>query len=77
MCIVKLECYLFVELLNIIMISHVLLDCFLYRCRYEEVLLLKSELFTCIMVIIGIKYLNDISCKVVLLNSLLVITLVK
>ena len=65
------------ELADVIMLTHILLYCFLYGCGDKEVLLLQTELLTCIMIVVGIKNLNNIFCKVCLLNRLLIITLIK
>ena len=75
--IVQLEGNLLIELMDIVMLSHVLLYCFLYGCGDEEVLLLQTQLLTCIMIVIGVQNLYDITCQVLLLYRLLVITLVK
>ena len=75
--IVQLERNLLIELMDIVMLSHVLLYSFLYGCGDEEVLLLQTQLFTCIVIVVGVQNLYDITCQVLLLYRLLVITLVK
>ena len=52
-------------------------NCCLETCRYEEVLLFQSQLFTCIVVVIRVKNFYDIAGKVLLLYSFLVVTFVK
>ena len=63
--------------MDIVMLSHVLLYSFLYGCRDEEVLLLQTQLLTCIVIVVGIQNLYDITGQVLLLYRLLVVTLVK
>ena len=63
--------------MDIVMLSHVLLYSFLYGCGDEEVLLLQTQLLTCIVIVVGVQNLYDITCQVLLLYRLLVITLVK
>ena len=77
MSIIKLEYNLLVQLSHIIMSFLIRSNSTLYSSRYEEILLLKTQLLTCVMVIVRIKYLNNVLCKVFFLNSLLVITLIE
>ena len=49
----------------------------LYTCRYEEVLLFQTQLFTLNMVVVRVQNLYQVSCKVFLLNGFSVITFVK
>ena len=77
MSIVHLEYDFLVELLNIIMCFLIFLDCSLNTCRYEEVLLFQTKLFTGHFIIVRIKNVYDILCEVLLLNGFLVITFVK
>ena len=75
--IVELECNFFMELSDVIMLSHILRHCLLYRSGDEEILLFQTKLFPCIVVIIRIEYLHDIAGKVLLFHRLLVIALVE
>ena len=75
--IVQLERNLLIEFMDIVMLSHVLLYSFLYGGGNEEVLLLQTQLLTCIVIVVGIQNLYDITCQVLLLYRLLVVTLVK
>ena len=75
--IVQLERNLLIEFMDIVMLSHVLLYSFLYGCRDEEILLLQTQLLTCIVIVVGIQNLYDITCQVLLLYRLLVIALIK
>ena len=75
--IIQLEGYLLIEFMNIIMLTHIFGNCLLYGSGDKEILLFQTQLLTCIMVIIRIKNLNNVSCKVFLLNGLLIIPLVK
>ena len=75
--IVQLEGNLLIEFMDIVMLSHVLLYSFLYGCRDEEILLLQTQLLTCIVIVVGIQNLYDITCQVLLLYRLLVIALIK
>ena len=59
------------------MLLHVFCNGSLNTCRYEEILLFQTKLFTCHMVIIRIKHLADGTCQILLLYCLLIITLVK
>ena len=59
------------------MLSHVLLYSFLYGCGDEEILLLQTQLFTCIVIVVGVQNLYDITCQVLLFYRLLVIALIK
>ena len=77
MSIVHLEYDFLVELLNIIMCFLIFLDCSLNTCRYEEVLLFQTKLFTGHFIVVRIKNVYDILCEVLLLNGFLVITFVK
>ena len=38
-CIVHLERNLLIQFMNVIMLAHILVNSFLYTCRYEEILL--------------------------------------
>ena len=75
--IIQLEGNLLIELMDIIMLSHVLLYSFLYGCRDEEILLLQTQLLTCIVIVVGVQNLYDVTCQVLLLYRLLVIALIK
>ena len=75
--IVQLERNLLIEFMDIVMLSHVLLYSFLYGGGNEEILLLQTQLLTCIVIVVGIQNLYDITCQVLLLYRLLVVTLVK
>ena len=75
--IVHLEGCLLIELPDIRMESLVMRDRILHRSRDEEILLLQAQFLTCIMVIIRVQDLDDIPCKVLLLDSLLIITLIE
>ena len=59
------------------MLTHIFGNCFLHRCRNKEILLFQTKLLTSIVVVVGIKNLNNVSCQILLLNSLLIITLIK
>ena len=63
--------------MDIVMFLFVFGNCCLEACRYKEVLLFQSQLFTCIVVVVRVKNFYDIAGKVLLLYSFLVITLVK
>ena len=75
--IIHLEGCLLIELPDIGMRSLIVIDRILHRRGNEEILLLQTQLLACIVVIVRIQDLDDISCQVLLLDSLLVITLVK
>ena len=75
--IVQLESNLLMEFMNIVMLSHVFFHSFLYGGGNEEILLLQTQLLTCIVIVVGIQNLYDITCQVLLLYRLLVVTLVK
>ena len=75
--IIQLEGNLLIEFTDIIMGTHILLNCFLYGCGNKEVLLFQTKLFTCIMIVIRIQDFHNISCKVFLFYSLAVITFIK
>ena len=77
MSIIHLEYDFLVELLDIIMCFLIFLNCSLNTCRYEEVLLFQTKLFTGHFIVIRIENVYDILCKVLLLNGFLVITFVK
>ena len=77
MSIIHLEYNLLVKLLDIIMCLFVFLNCSLNTCRYKEVLLFQTKLFTGHFIIVRVKYVYNILCKVLLLNSFLVITFIK
>ena len=63
--------------MDIVMFLFVFGNCCLEACRYKEVLLFQSQLFTCIVVVVRVKDFYDIAGKVLLLYCFLVITLVK
>ena len=63
--------------MDIVMFLFVFGNCCLEACRYEEVLLFQSQLFTCIVVVVRVKDFYDVAGKVLLLYSFLVITFVK
>ena len=75
--IVQLEGCLLIELTDIGMFLLIFCDRFLNTCRYEEILLFQTKLFTCHMVVIRVQHLYQVTCQVLLLNSLLILTLVK
>ena len=75
--IIHLEGCLLIELPDIGMRSLIVIDRILHRRGDEEILLLQTQLLACIVVIVRIQDLDDVSCQVLLLDSLLVITLVK
>ena len=77
MSIVHLESNFFVQFHDIFVVLLIFVDSSLETCRYEEVLLFQTQLFTCHMVIIRIKNFYDIAGKVFLLNCFFVITFVK
>jgi hypothetical protein len=70
--IVQLERNLLIEFMDIVMLSHVLLYSFLYGGGNEEILLLQTQLLTCIVIVVGIQNLYDITCQVLLLYLYLV-----
>ena len=59
------------------MLFHVLHNRSLYACGNKEVLLFQTELFSCIVVVIGIKDLYNGFSQVFLFHSLLVVSSVK
>ena len=63
--------------MDIVMFLFVFGNCCLEACRYKEVLLFQSQLFTCIVVVVRVKDFYNIAGKVLLLYCFLVITLVK
>ena len=75
--IIQLEGNLLIQLRNIIVMFFVFCNCSLYACRNKEILLFQTQLFSFIMVIVRIQNLYDGLCKVFLLNSFVVITLVE
>ncbi len=75
--IIELESYLFMELPDIVMLPHILRHRFLYGCGDKEILLFQAELLAGIVVIVGIENLYDITGKILLFHSLLIITLVE
>ena len=77
MSIIHLESNFLIKLHDIFMIFFVFFDCSLKTCRYEEVLLFQTQLFTSHMIIVRIKNFHDIAGKVFLLNCFLVITFIK
>jgi len=50
------------------MLSHVLLYSFLYGCGDEEILLLQTQLLTCIVIVVGVQNLYDVTCQVLLFS---------
>ena len=75
--IVHLEGYLLRQIVNIVVILHKLRDGALYTCRHEEILLTQAKLLALYMIVIRIKYIHKVTSKVFLLDSLIVIALVK
>ena len=75
--IVHLEGNLLMKLSDIVMCLLIFLNSSLQACGNKEVLLFQTKLFTGSLVVIRIKYVYDILCQVLLLNSLFIITLVK
>ena len=75
--IVELEGYFLIELADIVMLAHILIYRLLNRCGDKEVLLLETKLLARIVIVVRIKHLDNISGKILLLNRLLVIALVK
>ena len=59
------------------MLTHVLCNCLLYGSGDEEILLLKPQLFSGIVVVIGVEDFHDVLCQIVLFNGLSVIALIK
>ena len=59
------------------MFSHIFLHCLLYGCGDEEILLFQAQLLACVMVVIGIEHVHQVSGQILLLNRLAVVTLVK
>ena len=76
-CIVKLESNFLIELSDIVMLTHILGNCFLHRSGNEEILLFQAQLFARIMIVVGIKYLDNILCQICLFYGLLIISFVK
>ena len=77
MCIVHLESNFLWKIMDIAVIFLEFFNCCLKACRYKEVLLFQTKFFSCTRIIIRIKNVYKVFCKVFLLNSLLVFTLVK
>ena len=77
MSIVHLEYNLLMKFCDIIMSFLIFGNGCLKAGRYKEVLLFQTKLFTCHMIIIRVKYLNDGTCKILLLNCIVVITFVE
>ena len=77
MCVVHLEDKLLGKLLDIIVGLQIFLDRRLKGSGDEEVLLFQAQLFTLIIVVIGIKNVADGLGQVFLLDGLLVVALVK
>ena len=59
------------------MLTHIFLHRLLDTGGNKEILLFQTKLLACVMVIVGIEDLADISCKVFLLHRHPVIALVK
>ena len=77
MCIIHLDSYLFIELLDIVMFLLIFCNCCLQAGRYEEILLFQSQLFSGIVIVVRIKNLYDILCKILLFHCLVIITAVE
>ena len=75
--IIQLECCLLVEFADITVCLFVFCNCCLYTGRDKEVLLLQTQLLTCIVIIVRIQDIDDVLCQILLLNSLLIITLIE
>ena len=75
--IVELEGSLLIKLADIAVCLLIFFHCCLNTRRNEEILLLQTKLLACIVVVIRVKNVNDILCKVLLLNRLLIITLIE
>ncbi len=67
----------FSEVSDIIMCFFIFAIARLNTCRYKEILLFQTKLFSCHMVVIWIKHFYDVLCKVFLLYCFLIITFVK
>ena len=77
MSIVHLESNFFVQFHDIFVILFVFCDSSLKTCRYEEILLFQTQFFTCHVVIVRVKDLNNVAGKVFLLNRFFVITFIE
>ena len=75
--VVHLESSLLRQVLKRAVMSHMLCERFLKRCRYEEVLLLQTKLLTCIVVVVRVKDLCDRAGKILLLDSLVIMAFIK
>ena len=75
--VVQLKSHLLRKTVNIIMLSHILLHCFLNGGGDKEILLLQAQLLSCVMIVIGIEHLHNISGQILLLHRLAVIAHVK
>ena len=76
-CIIELEDILLMQLSDVVVCLHVLLDRALKCCGYEEILLFETKLLTLYMVVAGIEDVADRAGKVFLLDGLLVLASVK
>ena len=76
-CIIHLDRYFLRKFVDVRMIFFITGYGTLYTCRYEEVLLFQTQLFTLDMVVVRIQNLYQVSCKVFLLNSFSVITFIE
>ena len=59
------------------MVLEIFLNCRLYRSGNKEILLFEPQLFAGNMIIIWIKNFTQLTCKILLFHSLLIISLVK
>ena len=75
--IIHLDRHLLIDLPDIVVRSFILGDRRLQACRYEEILLLKPQFLSCIMIIIRIQDFYNILRKILLLNSLVIISAVE
>ena len=55
----------------------IFLDCLLNTGRYEEILLFQSKLFTTVMIVVRIKYVNDIFRQILLLYRMKIIAFIE
>ena len=77
MSIVHLESNFFVQFHDIFVVLFVFINSSLKTCRYKEILLFQTQLFTSHMVVVRIKNFYDIAGKVFLLNCFFVITFIE
>ena len=75
--IVHLEGCLLRKVLQRTVLSQMLLERFLKGCGYEEILLLQTKLLACVVVVVRVKDLCDGAGKILLLDSLVIVTLVE